>query len=302
MIRVLLGLVFVLEGTSAFLQGAVLNAETLRAWRAYVATADARMKPRLTGQLPFLWTDESAERRRRVLAGQTVIAPAIGDGFKNVPQGLIHHWIGAVFIPNATIRQLLTVMHQYDRYKDFYQPFVADSRLCSAASSNQEFSMIFQYRFMFGSLVVESRYLSRDFPVDEQRHYSIANTVRVQEIDAYGTAAERRLPPGTGAGFVWSLHSISRYEQRDGGVYLETEALALSRAIPGALRWFVGPLVKRMSIGSLDAALQKTRDAVRGTVPAAIEAQSIANKSRVLSPCDCAALDPSGVTPLVLSK
>jgi hypothetical protein len=303
MIKVLVGLAFVLEGTLAFVQGAVLNADTLRAWREYVAAADSRMKPRLTGQLPFLWTDESPERRRRVLAGQTVIAPLVGDGFKSVPQGLIHHWIGAIFIPNASVRQLLTVLHEYDRYKDFFQPFVADSRLCASSSSDHEFSMIFQYHVVFGSLVVESRYSSKDFAIDDRRHYSIADSVRVQEIAAYGTAGERRLPPGTGAGFVWGLHSIARYEQRDGGVYLEMEALALSRSIPGALRWFVGPLVRRMSIGSLDVALQKTRNAVMGPVPAALEAQSISAKPGALSVCDSAARkNPPGVAPLISSK
>ena len=302
MIKALVSLLFVSEGTLAVVQGAVLNPDTLRAWTEYVAAADAHMKPRLTGKLPFLWTDESAERRRRVLEGQTVIAPVLAGGFKSVPQGLIHHWIGAVFIPNTSIRQVRTVLHQYNRYKDFYQPFVAESRLCSASLSNQEFSMIFQYRVVFGSFVVESRYSSQDFAVDDRHHYSIATSVRVQEIDGYRTAEERRLPPGTGAGFVWSLHSIVRYEQRDGGVYLELETLALSRGIPGALRWFVSSLVKRMSTGSLESALLKTRNAINGTAPVAVDAKAVSAKPGALSHCSCAALHQSSVAPLVLSK
>lgn len=302
MIKVLVAIAFVLEGTSGFIRGAVLEEVTLRAWNDYVAAADAGMKPRLTGHLPFLWTDESSERRRRVLEGETVVAPAIPNGFKNVPQGLIHHWIGAVFIPNTSIQQLSAVLHQYDRYKEFYKPFVADSRLCSSSSFNQEFSMIFQYHVVFGSLVVESRYSSRDFVVDARRHYSFAATDRVQEIDGYGTSSERRLPPGRGTGFVWRLHSIARYEERDGGVYVELEALALSRPIPGPLRWFVSPLVRRMSMSSLETALGKTREAVRSGAPTSVAAQRISSKPGVFSACSCAGSKQLGVAPSSLSK
>jgi hypothetical protein len=219
-----------------------------------------------------------------------------------VAEGLIHHWIGAIFIPNTTIPQLTAVLHEYDRYKEFFKPFVADSRVCSSTPSSQEFSMILQYHVVFGGLVVESRYSSREFPVDERRRYSIVGTVRVQEIDGYGTAAERRLPPGKGTGFVWGLHTIARYAERDGGVYVELEALALSRSIPSPLRWVVGPLVKRLSMSSLETALQRTRNAVKGTVPASLETRAIPIKPGVLSSCNCARLNEPGVAPTPLSK
>jgi len=43
------------------------------------------------------------------------------------------------------------------------------------------------------------------------------------------------LPDGTGSGYVWRLHSIARYEQREGGVDLELEAIALTRDIPASV-------------------------------------------------------------------
>jgi hypothetical protein len=245
------------------LPAAVLDADALRAWMDYVNTADLRMKPRLQGQLPFLWTDESADRRRRVAAGDTVIAPATDNGFRNAPNALIHHWIGAVFIPHATLQQLAATLHSYGRYKDFYRPFVVDSKVCPNAAADQEFTLVLQYRTMFGSFAYETRYTVREYLVDERRRYSISDTPLVREIVAYGAAGERALPSGTGTGFVWRLHTIARYEQRDGGVYLELEALALTRGIPGPLRWMVTPMVKRMSINSMEAALIKTRNAAR---------------------------------------
>jgi hypothetical protein len=265
----LIVLTLALNAGSPFLAGATLDPEALRVWNDYVTAADLRMQPRLRGQVPFLWTDESADRRRRVDAGETVIAPIAIDGFKNAPNALIHHWIGAVLIPHGTLQQLAGTLHAYDRYKEFFRPFIAESRFGASTASGQEFSLIFQYRTMFGTFVYEARYATRDFPVDDRRRYSIANTTLVRQIEGYGTSWERPLPPGSGAGFVWRLHTIARYQQRDNGVYLELEALALTRNIPGALRWAVAPLVKRMSMNSMEAALLKTRSAVRETNPVA---------------------------------
>jgi hypothetical protein len=48
-------------------------------------------------------------------------------------------------------------------------------------------------------------------------------------------------------------------------VYVELEAIALSRDIPGGLRWLVEPIVRRVSRSSLVVSLQETADAVRSS-------------------------------------
>src|SRR5262249_24972418 len=101
-----------------------------------------------------------------------------------------------------------------------------------------------------------------DVRLDARRGYNIANATQMQEIENYGRAGERLLPPGTGNGFIWRLHSIARYEERDGGVYLELEAIALTRDIPAGFRWLVNPVVNHLSINSLTTSLRQTRDAV----------------------------------------
>ena len=56
------------------------------------------------------------------------------------------------------------------------------------------------------------------------------------------------------------ISSIARFEQRDAGVYIELEAIALSREIPAALHFVADPIVRRMSRNSLLAALQQTEE------------------------------------------
>src|SRR5579862_8682126 len=92
--------------------------------------------------------------------------------------------------------------------------------------------------------------------------------VEVREIQGYRHSDERLLPPDTGNGFIWRIRSMARWEERDGGVYLELEAIALTRDIPSSLAWLVNPVVNHLSINSLRTTLRQTRDAVmsRGTL------------------------------------
>jgi hypothetical protein len=52
-------------------------------------------------------------------------------------------------------------------------------------------------------------------------------------------------------------------EERDDGVYIEMEAVALSRPVPGAMRFVVDPVVRRVSRNSMLTSLQQTEEAVR---------------------------------------
>jgi hypothetical protein len=68
---------------------------------------------------------------------------------------------------------------------------------------------------------------------------------------------------GEGRGIIWRLFSVTRYAERDGGVYVEFEAIGLSRDIPASLRWIVEPIVRRTSRASLSTSLRQTETAVR---------------------------------------
>ncbi|MGD1094907.1 MAG: hypothetical protein ABSB35_23305 [Bryobacteraceae bacterium] len=89
--------------------------------------------------------------------------------------------------------------------------------------------------------------------------YSTSTTLRVQ---SYGQPNERKLAPDEGSGYIWRLLSIARYEEADGGVYVEVEAMALSREIPAAMRLAVDPIVRRVSKGPLITSLKQTQGAV----------------------------------------
>ena len=255
-------LAMVLSVVAARASAVELQSATVDAWQQYLRAADVRLQARLDSGKPFLWVDEAADRQLRVRRGEVVVAPLVRHGTQSVPDGLIHDWIGAVFIPNATVGSLLAVLHDYDRYKDIYKPAVTDSKSLEFNAADQDFSMTWQRHVLFVNAAMQGHYRAHEIVIDSRRGYGVVDATRIQEIEDYGRPAERLLPADSGAGFIWRIRSISRYLERDGGVYLEIEAIALTRDIPSSLRWMVSPVVNHLSINSLTTTLSQTREAV----------------------------------------
>lgn len=242
---------------------ASLEPATSKSWEEYVESANTRMAQRLSPGKSFLWVDESRDRLAKVRAGEIVVSQVAPQGSKRVQAGLIHHWVGAVFISQVTLRNVLQAARDYSRYKEWYKPTVIDSRIIASDDTQDRFSM----RVVAGSLFLKTKldtdYESRYVHVDEQRVYSVSRTTRIQEIEVYGSAAQRVRREGEGNAIVWRLFNITRYAERDGGVYLEIEALGLSRDIPASLRWLVEPIVDRFSREALSTTLRQNENAVR---------------------------------------
>ena len=247
-------------GTSVY--AANLKLETTEAWDAYLAEAKAAMQARLQPGAHFLWIDEEPERRDHVRRKGPLILRTRDHIPQSVPSGLIHDWLGAGFVPNATIADILKVVRDYDHYAHVYKPGVIDSRLLE----NEGIKDLFFLRFVNKSVVAktaldcegEATYIQ----IDEHRWYGYSIINHIREVARFGTLEQHTLPEGEGLGLIWRLASITRLEEADGGVYAELEALALSRDIPAAFRFFVTPIVRRVSRDSLATSLHQTKVAI----------------------------------------
>lgn len=244
------------------LRAAQLKPETLDAWNQYVQAADAAMQARLRPGSPFLWIDQEPDRRRQVRAGEILVTSVGERNPKAVPSGLIHHWMGAAFLPKAKLDDVFGVVRDYAHYRDYYSPTVIDSRTIRQAPEADRFSTLLMNKALFLNIAIEDECESTYVQAGPGRWYSSGTTVRVQEIEDYGRLGEHKLPSGEGSGYVWRLHTIARYEEADGGVYVEIEAMALSRDIPSAVRWVVDPIVRSVSKGAMATSLRQTVEAV----------------------------------------
>jgi hypothetical protein len=242
-----------------------LRPETLQVWDQEVQAATERMQIRVAPGGRFLWADEYPDRIAKLRDGEVVVSPLGAHNPQRVPFGLIHDWIGTIFIENATLRDVVPLVRDYRRYKDFYQPAVIDSRVLARGEMEDRFSMLLVNKALIVKTALDSDYQASYVCVDERRWYSVSRTTRIQEIQNYGTPDQRMLREDEGSGLIWRLFSVTRFEERDGGVYVEIEAMALSRDIPASLRWMVEPIVRRVSRSSLITSLQQTENAVHAT-------------------------------------
>jgi hypothetical protein len=266
-----IALLLLVSGCTAS-SAAELKRETVKGWYEYICEANSRMEERLQVGGRFLWIDEAADRSQRVRGGGIIVEPAGEHNPRHVPDGLIHDWIGAVFIPNARLEDVTAIIRDYNRYKEYYRPIVVESKLIHRDGNEDRASMLLMNKSLLLKTALDSDYQSSYFQVDSRRRYSISCMTRIQEVDGFGEPGEHKLPPDESSGYIWRIYIIARFAERDGGVYVETEAIVLSRDIPLAIRWMLDPIVGRVSYTSLRTVLQRTQDAVSAGVAATLPA------------------------------
>ncbi len=257
--RTVLAILLLLLGVAPS-DAADLKQDTLQAWDAYVRAINLSVADRGSGDRPFLWVDQSPDLGRRVRAGEVLVA---SHDLRKVPHGLIHHWIGAMFIPNATLNEVTRVLDDYDRYADFYRTIVVKSKLVERTDDCDKVTMLMTQRAFSVTAAVETDNEVRTVQLDPNRIYSLSVSVRVQEIANYGRQDEHPLPEDRGPGYVWRMLGMTRIEQRDGGVYLEMETIGLSRGIPLEFRWLIQPLTEKLPRNIMFEMLNDTGAAVR---------------------------------------
>jgi hypothetical protein len=239
-----------------------LKPETVQAFDRYIRETEARLERRLAPGGRFLWVDEEKPRADRVLQGQLAIENRSGSDTIAVPGGLIHDWIGAVFVPGVTLGKTLALVQDYDHNQDNYKPEVLASRLVSRHGNDFKVYLRLMKQKVI-TVILDTNYDVRYFPLDGGRCHSRAYSTRIAQVRNEGKPDERILPPGKDDGFLWRLYSYWRFQQRDGGVYVECEAISLTRGIPAGLGWLVEPIITTLPRESLTNTLRETRAALQ---------------------------------------
>ena len=190
-----------------------LKPRTLEAFAEYIREAEAAMQPSLKGNSAFLWSDSDHQRAQQVRHGKIVAQLWAGDGPVKLPNGLIHDWTGAAFIPKATVDQTLTLVQNYDNHKNIYQPEVIDSKLIS--QDGNDFKIFLR--------LLKKKIITVVLDTDHDVHYSEiapgrwfcrSYTTRIVEVEDVGTEKEHTLAPDTGYGFLWRLYSYWKFDEK----------------------------------------------------------------------------------------
>jgi hypothetical protein len=235
-------------------------ADTVRAFDTYITVTESRLDALLAEKDSFLWAD-TPENRARLRQAGVICEPRNGKGAISVTRGLIHDWVGSAFIPGATVDQVLLVVQDYDNHKHAYSPDVLDSRILRRNGNDFQVRLrLFKRKVV--SVVLDTDYDIRYEPLGATDWRSRSYSTRIVEIANARTPRERERNPREDHGYLWRLYSYWLFRERDGGVYVECEAVSLSRSVPAALAPIIRPIVQSLPRDALTNTLRRTRDLV----------------------------------------
>jgi hypothetical protein len=249
-------------------EAAELKKKTAAAFENYVGASEERMKSELHSG-PFLYIDELPEKRRIEAYAQLhegeVLVKQVNTKEEGHPievdHGLIHDWIGVLFIPNASLSQTLAVVQDYDNYQNIYKPQMRRSKLLNRNGDN--FDVFLQlYSKSHVTVVIDANFDIYYENVGTNRAVSRSYSKRLAEVQNVGQRDEHELPVDDAHGYLWRLCDYWRFEEKDDGVYVQIELIGLTRGVPGIFGWLVNPLLKSIPRGTLSSLLRATRAAV----------------------------------------
>ena len=248
---------------------ASVNPKTYEAFAKYVRAADERNRAELRRGAEFLWIDAlpDAERKRRYGAlsqGEVQIKQRNSsepkDGFQ-CPECMIHHWIGLVFIPGAKLDSVLHVLEDYNHHADYYAPDVVKSQIESRDGDHFRVFLRFRRQKVI-TVVLNTQHDITYFRDSGSRARSRSSATHIGEVDNPGKRNERERPRQDDNGFLWGMETWWRMEEKNEGVYVQSEVVSLTRNIPAGLGWMIGPFVTSVPKESLTFTLEATRKAV----------------------------------------
>lgn len=248
-----------------------LSSKAREAFDRYIATVEPRLARQHAGPETYLaiLPREPGLRlqvERGLRAGAVRIEPVHGGSWE-ADGGLLHHWRGAAFVPNASPEEMLALLRDGDHLSRYYAPEVVSSHLLGQQGAGATLAMRFNTLAMrFKKQRIVTVVLDAEFTSESglagSRGYSASRSLHIWQVDQPGTAREHRRAEGSDDGFLWRLNSYWSFERQPGGLLMECEAVSLTRSVPAGLGWLIGGILETLPRESLEFTLSATRNAL----------------------------------------
>jgi hypothetical protein len=247
---------------------AELKPDTIAAFDHYVQVTEKRMDSDLRSG-HFLYLDSLPEEARlstvaQIRQGELYIEQlhTMEDGMPlRAPSGMIHHWIGVAFIPQASLTQTLNILLDYSKQEEIYKPDIRRSKLLSSdGNTSKTYLQLFKKSMV--TVVLNAEFDAEFQRLSDTRAEIRSYSTRIAELRNPGEPDESELPVGNDHGYLWRLNTCWRVEEKDGGVYIQVESVALSRKIPALFAWMIAPTIRKLSWDVIANLLTQTRKAV----------------------------------------
>jgi hypothetical protein len=230
---------------------------------AYIRGVESRLEGQHRLQSEFLAPaagDPGGVMRLR--NGELIVEKVTSPTGSDFEGAMLHHWRGTAFVPGATVADFERLMKDFDSYPQRFAPQVLRARVLAEDGGDLRAVMRVRQQHII-TVVMDTAYDIRFARLDGQHGYSISRSTKIDEVEGTATKSERVLNGAEEHGFLWQLNTYWSYEERDGGLYMQIEAVSLTRAVPHGLGWVVGPFVESVPRESLEFTLRAVQEALR---------------------------------------
>jgi hypothetical protein len=186
---------------------------------------------------------------------------ANGDGILNVPDALIHHWLGLAFVQGATLKDVEHVARDYSAYPKMYKAVVSSKVLSQQGDTYRVQIRLKEDAGLTAVLDVRSAVEYRT-----QRSgtiTAISKSEEIRQVENFGKRNESQLPVGKDSGYLWRAHTLTHFVAEEGGVFIVMETLGLSRQFPPLTGWIIEPIARRIGRKSVEGSLDEFLTAIR---------------------------------------
>jgi hypothetical protein len=232
-------LVLLVPLASASVRAAELKPETAAAFDRYIKVTEEQMNQH-RGFRDFLWLDHrDAKEKSLVWLGQPAFAPlqTLDHGQAiDVPDGVIQHWLGAIYLDEATLERTRDLILNFADYKNFFKQQVIDSKLIKRDGDQFDF-LLRLYKKQISAVLLNVNETAQFTQVDASKILVACRSTHIGEVSHPNNkkAYDDERTPEDEAGYLWRLNLYYRLEQSDNGVYVELEVISLGREAGGKL-------------------------------------------------------------------
>jgi putative flippase GtrA len=249
-------------GASSNSDSPALQPTTLTAWQSYEKQVDERYQRAAANAFFAGDAFHASSWRNEAAAGRTPMfqlrSPMLGGAEPDVPDGRIHHWVGAIFVPGVTVDEVVRYLVSHaGQESGSYDDVIASRLIARDGEHLRVFLKLRRTKVITATYNTEHNVEYRH--LGGQRAMSRSIATRIAELADAGTPAEHEKPAGADSGYLWRLNAYWRYEQSNGGVLIECESVSLSRNIPTLLRPFISGVVEGVARDSLERTLVSLR-------------------------------------------
>jgi hypothetical protein len=245
-------------------------AAAVAAWDTYVAETERRIARELEQPQRFLAVQALAPaigaRTNPPLDGAGLlyavpVATSGAAGAVDVDGGMRHHWLAAVFVPGASVAEVLAFVQDYDHQAGAFPDVLASKAVSRRGDVFEVWLRLRRTKVITVIYDTTHTVVYRSHGSGRASSRSVAT--RIVEVEAGAGGGYRERPADSDRGFLWRLNSYWRFMETPGGTIVECESLSLSRGIPTGLGWLVGRFVTSVPRESLEQTLFGIRDGTR---------------------------------------